>query len=151
MIIFRQYDDKDVAIKFVNYIENDHAQERENDHAQECENDHAQEREKNISTILDHENIIICYGYYRTTTPPRNINNDLPRKYRRHRGEQLVFVMEKADRDLEQYLQEHEDMSYQDRKNLIVQIVTGLVYLYNQHITLHDLKVYFKQYDMILN
>ena len=126
MIIFRQYDGKSVAIKFINYDEDGHAQERE----------------KKISTILDHENIITCYGYYRTTKPPRNINNGLPREYRRHRGEQLVFVMEKADCDLEQYLQEHEDMSYQDRKNLIVQIVTGLVYLYNQHITLHDLKVY---------
>ena len=125
MIIFRQYDGKNVAIKFINYDEDDHAQGRE----------------MAISTILDHENVIICYGYYRPTELPSNINDGVSINCR-HRGEQLVFVMEKADRDLEQYLQEHKDMSYQDRKNLIVQIVTGLVYLYNQHITLHDIKVY---------
>ena len=93
----------------------------------------------NISPILNHENVIKCYGYYRTTRPPRKIGvNGGNMSYSGH----LVFVMEKADCDLRKYLTEHrDDLSYEDRKQLIIQIVTGLVYLYNQHITLHDIKV----------
>ena len=138
MMISRQYNDDNndniiVAIKFVNYDETDNAQKREME----------------ISPILDHENVIKCYGHYRTKTFPRNINDDL-HGYPIHVGEQLVFVMEKADYDLEQYLQDHYDMSYEERKGLIFEIVTGLVYLYNQHITLHDLKVYLNKYNIEL-
>ena len=138
MMISRQYNDDDndniiVAIKFVNYDETDNAQKREME----------------ISPILDHENVIKCYGHYRTETFPRNINDDL-HGYPIHKGEQLVFVMEKADYDLEKYLRNHGNMSYEERKGLIFEIVTGLVYLYNQHITLHDLKVYLNKYNIEL-
>ena len=123
LLTYSKYNgDNIVAIKFVNYDETDNAQKRE----------------MAISPILDHENVIKCYGYYRTKTFPRG------------KGEQLVFVMEKADCDLEKYLQDHYDMSYEERKGLIFEIVTGLVYLYNQHITLHDLKVYLNKYNIEL-
>ena len=84
--------------------------------------------------------MIKCYGYYRTETFPRNINVGF-HGYPRHKGEQLVFVMEKADCDLEQYIRNHGNMSYEERKRLIFEIVTGLEYLYQQQICHHDLKV----------
>ena len=134
LLTYSKYNgDNIVAIKFVNYDETDNAQKRE----------------MAISPILDHENVIKCYGHYRTKTFPRNINDGL-HGYPRYVGEKLVFVMEKADCDLEQYLQDHYDMSYEERKRLIFEIVTGLVYLYNQHITLHDLKVYLNKYNIEL-
>ena len=52
-----------------------------------------------ISTILDHENVIKCYGYYHTATPPRNINNGVPTCCRHYGGRYVV------GRDIQDLLQ----------------------------------------------
>ena len=114
LVIHSLLDNKTVAIKF----------SKTNDSLK-----NAQKREKNISTIVDHRNIIQTYCYFYEFFP-------------NHGGQHLALVMEKADCDLKNYLSKQRDLSYEDRKHLIVEIATGLDYLYDQHITLHDLKVF---------
>lgn len=96
------------------------------------------ERERSIALSVDHPNVVKTYGYFTLDTPYRGIYND-----GRHHGRQLVLVMKKADMNLQQYLNDHPDLSYQERKELIVKIAEGLVYLYNQFICIHDIKVGF--------
>ena len=110
------YQGKPVAVKFVTYDANSNSQRRERD----------------ISTKVNHRNVIKTYGSYQTTKLPRFMYT---------KDEQLVFVMEKADCDLKTYLKMNKYMSYDDRKHLIVEIASGLVHLYEYKITLHDLKV----------
>ena len=124
VIICRTYNDHLVCIEFINYDPSSNAQKRLRD----------------ICVKVNHENIVKCYGYYRTTTFPRNINWNLPRDAERHRGEQLVFVMEKADCNLNYYLRKNE-LSYEERKRLIVEIATGFEYLSKHLICHHDSKV----------
>ena len=99
------YQGKPVAVKFVTYDANSNSQRRERD----------------ISTKVNHRNVIKTYGSYQTTKLPRFMYT---------KDEQLVFVMEKADCDLKTYLKMNKYMSYDDRKHLIVEIASGLVHLY---------------------
>ena len=94
------------------------------------------DRERSIALSVDHPNVVKTYGYFTMDTPPPGIYKD-----GRQHGRQLVLVMKKADMNLKQYLEVHPDLSYQERKELIVKIAEGLVYLYNQFICIHDIKV----------
>ena len=116
-LIRSNYHNKPVVVKFVPYDNNDRKQKRE----------------QSISLKVNHRNIIRTYGSYRTTNLPRFFGTNI---------EQVAFVMDMADCNLKEYLEEHYNMSYEQRKHLIVEITSGLVQLYTYKITLHDIKVF---------
>lgn len=96
------------------------------------------ERELSIALSVDHPNVVKTYGYFTLVTPPPSIANNSNLS-----GRQLVLVMKKADMDLDNYLKCHPNLSYPERKEIIVKIAEGLVYLYSQFICIHDIKVGF--------
>ena len=111
-LMYREFNGSIVAVKLVPY----------NPH------NAALRRELMISTTVQHNNVICTDHYYRV--------------YDEMQGEWLLaLIMERADCNLKQYLIDRRNLSYESRKKLVVEIATGLDYLYNQHITLHDIKV----------
>ena len=110
-----------------------------------CDQKGRVERERSIALSVSHPNVVKTYGYFTLNTPPPGIYND-----DRQHSCQLVLVMKKADMNLKQYLRSHPDLSYPERKEIIVKIAEGLVYLYNQFICVHDIKVGFVRTDRMV-